>query len=39
MSYNDIARELTTKKRNRIFSYSAYLNILNRGTELPEKEQ
>lgn len=31
-----IVRELTAQKRNRIYSYSSYLDILNRGTELPE---
>lgn len=29
----DIARELTGKKRNRLFGYDAYLSILNEGTE------
>lgn len=28
-----IAREITGKKRNRVFVYSAYLSILNEGTE------
>ena len=28
-----IARELTGNRRNRVFSYHAYLNILNEGTE------
>jgi hypothetical protein len=28
-----IARELTGKRRNRIFAYDAYLSILNEGTE------
>jgi len=32
----DIVRELTSKRRNRLFAYSEYLEILNRGTELPE---
>jgi Fic family protein len=32
-----IVRELTAKKRNRLFSYSGYIEILNRGTELPER--
>ncbi|MFW6151669.1 MAG: Fic family protein [Verrucomicrobiota bacterium] len=31
-----IVHELTGRKRNRIFSYAAYLAILNEGTELPE---
>jgi Fic family protein len=30
-----IVRELTTMKRNRLFSYPKYLEIMNRGTELP----
>ncbi|MHB8223762.1 MAG: Fic family protein [Desulfurivibrionaceae bacterium] len=30
-----IVRELTAQKRNRLFSYSGYLQILNRGTEPP----
>lgn len=30
-----IIEELTSKKRNRIFSYKAYIDIMNRGTELP----
>jgi len=28
-----IARELTGRKRNRVFVYDAYLKILNEGTE------
>jgi hypothetical protein len=28
-----IARELTGRRRNRIFSYDAYLSVLNEGTE------
>ena len=32
-----IVRELTAKKRNRLFSYAKYIDILNQGTELPEK--
>jgi Fic family protein len=31
-----IVRELTAQKRNRIFCYSGYLEIMNLGTELPE---
>jgi len=31
----DIVRELTSRKRNRVFSYSGYLEIMNQGTELP----
>ena len=30
-----LVRELTGHKRNRVFSYPAYLAILNEGTELP----
>lgn len=30
-----IVREITNKKRNRLFSYAAYIHILNEGTELP----
>lgn len=32
-----IVRELTTKRRNKIFSYSGYIEILNKGTELQER--
>jgi len=32
-----IVNELTAQKRNRVYSYSSYLDILNRGTELPER--
>jgi len=31
-----VASELTGYKRNRVFSYPAYIEILNEGTELPE---
>ena len=31
-----VASELTGNKRNRVFSYPAYIEILNEGTELPE---
>lgn len=31
-----IVRELTARKRNRIFSYSQYVEIMNSGTDLPE---
>jgi len=27
-----IVRELTSRKRNRIFSYTGYLEIMNQGT-------
>jgi len=30
-----IARELTGKRRNRLFAYDRYLTILNEGTEAP----
>jgi len=30
-----IARELTGKRRNRLFLYDRYLAILNEGTEAP----
>ncbi len=30
-----IVQELTAGKRNRVFSYSEYIGIMNRGTELP----
>jgi len=30
-----IVRELTARKRNRLFSYHRYVEIMNRGTELP----
>ena len=30
-----IVRELTSGKRNRVFSYAGYLEIMNPGTELP----
>lgn len=30
-----IVRELTSQKRNRLFSYAGYIEIMNRGTELP----
>lgn len=30
-----VVRELSARKRNRIFSYTGYLEILNQGTELP----
>ncbi len=31
----NIARELTSRKRNRIFSYTGYVEIVNLGTDLP----
>jgi Fic family protein len=33
-----IVRELTTQKRNRLFSYSGYVEIMSRNTELPGNE-
>jgi Fic family protein len=30
-----IVRKLTAQKRNRLFSYAGYVEIMNRGTELP----
>ena len=30
-----IVRELTSRKRNRLFSYTGYLEIMNQGTQLP----
>ncbi len=30
-----IVKELTSKKRNRLFSYAGYIEIMNRGAELP----
>lgn len=32
-----IVRELTAQKRNRLFCYKEYVEIFNRGTELPER--
>jgi Fic family protein len=32
-----IVKELTTQKRNRLFSYARYVDIMNRGTELPSR--
>ena len=32
-----IVKELTAQKRNRLFSYAEYIEIMNRGTELPER--
>ena len=33
-----IVRELTKQKRNRLFSYGRYVEIMNQGTELPQRE-
>jgi Fic family protein len=35
LEHLDIVKELTLKKRNRIFSYAKYVKIMNQGTELP----
>lgn len=32
----EIVRELTARKRNRIFSYYQYVEIMNKGTDFPE---
>jgi Fic family protein len=32
-----IVRELTTRKRNRLYSYAEYIEIMNSGTEPPER--
>ena len=32
----NVIKELTANKRNRLFCYTGYLDILNRGTELPD---
>ncbi len=32
-----IVGELTARKRNRLFSYFGYVEIMNRGTEPPER--
>ena len=32
-----IVRELTARKRNRLFSYAGYIEIMSRGTELPAR--
>ncbi|WP_342347858.1 Fic family protein [uncultured Nitrospira sp.] len=32
-----VVQELTAQKRNRLFSYSGYVEIMNRGTKLPER--
>jgi hypothetical protein len=30
-----IVRELTARNRNRLFSYTGYIEIMSQGTELP----
>jgi hypothetical protein len=37
LEHLDIVHELTAQKRNRLFSYSEYTEIMSRGTELPER--
>jgi Fic family protein len=32
----EIVQELTFRKRNRVFSYTGYIEIMNQGTELPD---
>lgn len=32
----NIVREITSQKRNRLFSYAGYVEIINRGMELPK---
>jgi Fic family protein len=32
-----IVKELTARKRNRLFSYADYIEIMSRGTELPAR--
>jgi Fic family protein len=32
-----IVKELTAQKRNRLFSYAKYIEIMSRGTELPDR--
>lgn len=32
----DIVRELTSRRRNRVFSYGRYVDIMNEGTDPPE---
>ncbi|WP_305042879.1 Fic family protein [Geoalkalibacter sp.] len=32
-----IVKELTAQKRNRLFSYAGYIEIMNRGTDLPDR--
>jgi Fic family protein len=32
-----IVKELTARKRNRLFSYGGYIEIMSRGTELPDE--
>jgi Fic family protein len=32
-----VVREVTQKRRSRVYSYAAYVEILNEGTELPDQ--
>ena len=32
-----VVREITAQKRNRLFIYAGYVEIMNRGTELPDR--
>ena len=32
-----IVKELTAQKRNRVFTYTDYIEIMSRGTELPDR--
>ncbi|MFH1984479.1 MAG: Fic family protein [Pseudomonadota bacterium] len=32
-----IVKELTARRRNRLFSYAGYIEVINRGTELPDR--
>ena len=32
-----VVREITGRKRTRLFSYRRYMDIMNRGTELPDR--
>jgi Fic family protein len=32
-----IVRKVTARKRNRLFSYTGHVEIMSRGTELPER--
>jgi Fic family protein len=32
-----IVKELTDRKRNRLFSYADYIEIMSLGTELPDR--
>ena len=37
LAHLGIVQELTARKRNRLFSYARYIDIMNRGTELPDR--